>query len=178
MELLLLLLRMMLLQLRGSTKRWCFRVARRWGGLASMGMGIYELGEVFRLRCHSHWCLRWCRQCGASLMLLYASVVERGYHAHCGANMALACCHPRLILSAAARWLRGSRDLQREIESERCMMNEHSHKHQWLPGPRPWPWLQRGGSAPERLVARQSSGLAASAASRAQVFCARMCVML
>ena len=121
MELLLLLL-MLLLQLRGSTKRWCIRVARQWGGPASMGVSIYELGEVFRLRCHSHWCLRRCRQCGASLMLLYASVVERGYLAHCGANVALAFCHPRANWSAAARWLRGSRDLQREIESERCMM--------------------------------------------------------
>ena len=62
-------------------------------------------------------------------MLLYASVVERGYLAHCGANMALAYCHPRLIWSAAARWLRGSRDLQREIESERCMMREQNHMH-------------------------------------------------
>ena len=75
-----LLLLMVLLQLQGSTKRWCFRVARRWGDrcsmlrcclggsrwgpkargwrgssegrLASMGMGICELGEVFLLRCH------------------------------------------------------------------------------------------------------------------------------
>ena len=118
------------------------------------------------------------QQCGASLMLLYASVEERGYLAHCGANMALASCHPRRIWCAAARWLQGSRDLQREVESERCMMHGHSHKHQWLPGRRPWPWLQHGGFAPERLVARQSSGLAASAASRAQVFCARMKMML
>ena len=63
-----------------------------------------------------------CQQCGASLMLLYASVVERGYLAHCGANMALASCHPRLIWCAAARWLQGSRDLQHEIESERGMV--------------------------------------------------------
>ena len=36
-----------------------------------------------------------CHQCGASPMLLYASVVERGYLAHCGADMAQAFCHPR-----------------------------------------------------------------------------------
>ena len=70
-----------------------------------------------------------CQQCGASLMLLYASVVERGYLAHCGANMALACCHPRLIWCAAARWLQGSRDLQHEIESEHGMMQKQPHKH-------------------------------------------------
>ena len=142
MEVWMLLLRVMLLQLRVA-RRWgdrcsmlrCCLGGSRWGPkalgwrgslegrLASMGMGIYELGEVFRLRCQSHWCLRWCLQCGASLsMLLYASVEERGYLAHCGANVALAYCYPRLIWSAAARWLRGSRDLQREIESERCMM--------------------------------------------------------
>ena len=70
-----------------------------------------------------------CQQCGASLMLLYASVVERGYLAHCGANMALASCHPRLIWCAAARWLQGSRDLQHEIESEHGMMQKQSHEH-------------------------------------------------
>ena len=36
-----------------------------------------------------------CHQCGASPMLLNASVVERGYLAHCGADMAQAFCHPR-----------------------------------------------------------------------------------
>ncbi len=103
MELLLLLLRMMLLQLR--LHQMMLPVPpqpARTGTMAARHLG--------------------CRQCGASLMLLYASVVERGYHAHCGANMALAYCHPRLILSAAARWLRGSQDLQHEIESERCVM--------------------------------------------------------
>ena len=36
-----------------------------------------------------------CHQCGASPMLLNASVVERGYLAHCGADIAQAFCHPR-----------------------------------------------------------------------------------
>ena len=89
---------------------------------ASMGLGLHELGGDFRRRCQSHWYLRCFRQRGASLAaLLSVHVEERGYRAHCRVRGALACCHPRLNMDAAARRLQCSPGLQRETGSGRCL---------------------------------------------------------